>query len=371
MSLAERLNPAQRRHELKGEVYKEDGTMEFTISASYAFGKEDFDEFIRSRGQDPDEVTYSWGVTSNPSGGFWNKLLNVKPKTIDPKRLDTTELFEVIDRWAPEQQPPKRGFGTFVLCPADLQVGKTDYGLTSADMAKRVLASFDRAKSFVAGLNFEEIVIADLGDIVENFNSTSSQRGTNDLAITEQMRLARRLMLEGIKMLAPYAPKITYVSVPSNHGSVRVSMKSAENHAHDDYGLEVAEQLRDVVAHSDKLRNVHILTPDFPYESLSYETSGTTLGFVHGHQSNGPDGLGKWWAGQSHGRLPVAVADILLVGHFHSFRVQQSGDARWLMVSPSSDNGSSWFTNKTGESSQSGMLSFTTAGGRWDDLVIM
>lgn len=49
------------------------------FSKDVAWGYEDFRKFIRSRGQDPDEVTFTWGVTSNPTGGYWNKLLNVKP----------------------------------------------------------------------------------------------------------------------------------------------------------------------------------------------------------------------------------------------------------------------------------------------------
>lgn len=40
---------------------------------------EDYRDFIREQGQDPDTVTFTWGWTSNPTGGFWNKLNNVRP----------------------------------------------------------------------------------------------------------------------------------------------------------------------------------------------------------------------------------------------------------------------------------------------------
>lgn len=56
------------------------GVTAYTIPASVAWGYDDFREFIRSKGQDPDQVSFSWGVTSNPGGGFWNKLQNVRPK---------------------------------------------------------------------------------------------------------------------------------------------------------------------------------------------------------------------------------------------------------------------------------------------------
>ena len=58
-----------------------DGATSYTISSEIAWGYEDFREFIRSKGQDPDEVTFAWGVTTNPAGGVWNKLNNVRPKT--------------------------------------------------------------------------------------------------------------------------------------------------------------------------------------------------------------------------------------------------------------------------------------------------
>jgi hypothetical protein len=306
---------------------------------------------------------------------MWSNRMSATPKFRRDNRqpIDTTDLYAAIDSWVPQKHVPtiRKKAETFVVCAADLQTGKTDFGLKSPDLAKRVLASFARAAEIATETRFAEIVLADLGDIVENINSTSSQRGTNDLAITEQIRLARRLMLEGIKMLAPLTDSLVYVAVPSNHGSVRIGPKSPENHVLDDYGIEVAEQLRDVCAESDKLSNVTFRTPAESMESLAITTSGTTLGFAHGHQAQGADGLGKWWSGQSHGRMPLADADIALFGHFHSLRVQQSGDARWLMVSPSSDSGSSWYTNKTGESSAKGMLSFVTADRGWSDLRIL
>jgi predicted phosphodiesterase len=337
------------------------------------WGHDDYRAFIQSKGQNPDEVTFTWGWTSNPVGGFWNKLNNVRPIAGKDALLpNVDELHRIIDAWTPPAQVTKAiTNATLVVCAADLQTGKTDFGLNSKHLSARVLESFAAAAEIAKTGNYAEIVIADLGDIVENINSTSSQRATNDLAITEQIRLARRLMLEGIKMLAPLTPSLVYAAVPSNHGSVRIGPKSPENHVLDDYGIEIAHQLADIAGESDKLSNVRVVIPNESLESLSLDTSGTCLGMAHGHQAQGADGLGKWWQGQSHGRMPLAAADIALFGHFHSLRVQQSGDARWLMVSPSSDSGSSWFTNKTGESSAKGMLSFVTSAGQWSDLRIL
>lgn len=355
----------------ESEKHNPDGSADYVRFSETAWGESDYREFIRSKGQDPDLVTFTWGWTSNPAGGFWNKLNNVRPVAAGASAIDTADLYEAIRTFNPVRTVKANTPATLVVCAADFQTGKTDFGLKSKDLTERVLASFTRAAELATQTRFAEIVLADLGDIVENINSTSSQRGTNDLAITEQIRLARRLMLEGIKMLAPLTDSLVYVAVPSNHGSVRIGPKSPENHVLDDYGIEIAEQLRDVCGESDRLSNVRFETPAESLESLAITTSGTTLGFAHGHQAQGADGLGKWWQGQSHGRMPLADCDIALFGHWHSLRVQQSGDARWLMVSPSSDSGSSWFTNKTGESSAKGMLSFVTSDGAWSDLRIL
>lgn len=80
---------AQETHNtlgLDGRTHGESETHDPNNGSSYvrfsetAWGYEDYRDFIREQGQDPDEVTFTWGWTSNPVGGFWNKLNNVRPK---------------------------------------------------------------------------------------------------------------------------------------------------------------------------------------------------------------------------------------------------------------------------------------------------
>lgn len=334
---------------------------------------EDAREWVRSSGDNPDHyilnirsIAYGHDQSSNRMDA------KLKPGYELGAESDIDELLASIATYAPERLDWRQNTGgAFIICPSDLQAGKGDYGLDHHDLTERVMWSWARAEAFCREYKPSEILIAELGDSIENINSTSSQRGTNTLPLTGQVRLARRLLLEGIKKLAPLAPKLTYAAVPSNHGSVRIGPKSPENHVLDDYGIEIAEQLRDVVDNSPALNNVTVVVPDLPHETLCLDIAHTGIGMAHGHLANSADGLGKWWQGQSHGRLPISEADIALFGHFHSLRVQQSGDARWLMVSPSSDNGSSWYTSKTGEKSDSGMLTFTVQDAVWENLRIM
>lgn len=351
-----------------------DGSFSTEWIRSRAVTLKDAEDWVRSSGKNPDD--YNITARSIAYGeGLWSNRMSASPKAGAKQGFtfpSADELLDVLDRWEYKPSPlPKATGGSFVICPADPQIGKTDWGGGTEDTIKRMMESYFKAADFCREYKPCEIVIADLGDPIENINNTSSQRGTNDRSLTEQIRVARRVALEGIKLLAPLTPSLIYAAVPSNHGSVRIGPKSPENHALDDYGIEIAEQLRDIADNSEKLANVRVVIPEAHHESLCLTTSHTTLGLAHGHQANSPDQLGKWWGGQSHGRMPMADADIALFGHWHSLRVQQSGDARWLFVSPAQDNGSSWFTNKTGESSVTGMLSFTTHDGTWDNLRIL
>lgn len=74
----------------ESETHNPDGSASYTRFSDVAWGAEDYREFIRSKGQDPDEVTFTWGWTSNPAGGFWNKLNNVRPIA-----------SAVVDDWLP------------------------------------------------------------------------------------------------------------------------------------------------------------------------------------------------------------------------------------------------------------------------------
>jgi len=63
----------------ESETHNPDGTASYVRYSERPWGYDDYRAFLRSTGQDPDQVTFSHGWTSNPAGGFWNKLNNVRP----------------------------------------------------------------------------------------------------------------------------------------------------------------------------------------------------------------------------------------------------------------------------------------------------
>lgn len=356
----------------ESETHRPDGSSDYVLSSDRAWGYNDFCEFIRSKGQDPDDVVFTWGVTTNPTGGFWNKLNNVRPKT-GVQAIDVTAIEQRVRNYRPAitrktGSTPK----SLIIVATDFQLGKTDWNGGTDDTVQQVLDSFSRAAELAVIEKPQEIVIIDAGDIIENIYSTSSQLGTNDRDLPHQVEAAMHVMLTGIQMLAPLAPSLKYVAVSSNHGQQRIGQKAPAGDVHADYGLIVAKMLGHALRlNTAAFGHVEVITPQPYMESLAFETSGSNVGVVHGHQAGSADKLGEWWKGQSHGRMPTADARILIAGHWHSLRVQQSGDARWILVGPASDRGSSWFTNNQGESSQSGMLTFLTANNAWEQLQII
>jgi len=72
-------SPTQASAGGESEAHNADGSSSYVRFSETPWGYDDYRAFIASKGQDPDEVTFTWGWTSNPAGGFWNKLNNVRP----------------------------------------------------------------------------------------------------------------------------------------------------------------------------------------------------------------------------------------------------------------------------------------------------
>jgi hypothetical protein len=290
-------------------------------------------------------------------------------------RQDDDEFASILDRIKSfTYVPAPVAFNpvTQVVVPCDLQVGKVDWNGNTDDTVEQALESFAKAAEFAREFRPAELCLVDAGDPIENIYNTASQLGTNDSDLPRQIEVAHNIFLTGIEMLAPLVPSLRYAAVSSNHGQQRLGPKSPAGDAHADYGLGIAKMIRRALElNPSAFRHVTVQTPDPYMESLYFRTSGSDVGVVHGHQAGQADKLGEWWKGQSHGNMPVAKARILIAGHFHSLRYYQSGDSRHVFVGPASDRGSSWFTNLRGESSQSGMLMFTTHDNTWDDLRVL
>lgn len=361
---------------------KTEDSTDIEIVSSVPITETQISEALKARGIDEatHKVSLSFGIYEQGEKVRHSFRASASPKRIETNEATEFELQSVIDRITSYDHTKEFHMGagdpnsdTLVIVPADLQIGKVDWNGGTDDTIKQALESFARAAQFATEHNFREIVIVDAGDIIENIYNVSSQLGTNDVDLPHQVVLASHVILSGIEMLAPLCESLRYVAVSSNHGAHRIGLKAPGGDVHADYGIAIARMLdRALKLNPVAFGHVTVQVPEPFFESLYFKTlSNSDIGVVHGHQVNSPDKIGEWWKGQSHGNMPVGNARILITGHWHSLRVQQSGDSRWIIVGPSSDRGSSWFTNNRGERSESGMLMFTTKDNKWGNLQIV
>ena len=321
----------------------------------------------------PQEIVTSRGKSIRTAYG-WEKVTYSPAKAALLEARSFDDLAELVERAA--HTPPKvtrtHDESTMVVALADLQIGKVDMNGGTDETIERVFDAVGRIAEKIKRLRPSEVVLADAGDIIENFENTAKQAQTNDMPLTTQIRTARYIVAKVIEMLAPLVPNLTYVTIPSNHCQVRKDREQV-NFPNDDFGLDINYAIEEKFADSPAYKHVKFVRPEDAFsEALTYTTQdGTKIGFVHGHQVTSVAGLDKWWTGQSHGRRNgLHEADILIVGHFHSFHSMPSGDDRRIFVCPSMDNGSSWYTNKTGGWSAPGMLTLRVHQGAWNDVEI-
>jgi hypothetical protein len=272
--------------------------------------------------------------------------------------------------------PPKTA-GTdkaLVVAWADLQVGKVGSLGDSETLVSRVMDKIDSLEKHARTVKADTAYLVDVGDCIENFENTSSQMFTNDLSLPEQIRLARRLFTECAMRLAKTHSKVVVAGVPSNHGAWRRG-KGSLGKPLDDFGIETLVAVADAFAlNPAAFGHVSFVLPGEWEETLALDVNGTILSIAHGHQVNRPEGLALWWAKQVHGGQPAADADILLTGHFHHLRIQETGKSahtgrsKWLIQAPTLDNGSDWYRHRSGETSEPALLTFVIDADGWSGL---
>lgn len=257
---------------------------------------------------------------------------------------------------------------TKVVSLADFQIGKVDELGGTQETINRSEAALAEVLADLHAHPVEEILIVDPGDSTEGFESAPNAAQMNDLHQTEQVRVWRRLLWRWVQALAPMAPDVVVIGVPSNHCRVRRG-KNVQGSALDDWGIEAIAQVSDIAeANPEAYGHVRFIVPNEHEEHVLFTLiGGQVLGVVHGHQKSSPAALPGWI--KSTGRRGLAQADIVVAGHFHHLEIVAFGDQQWLFISPTNDNGSSWFTPSSGERSTPGVLTFRVDKSGWHDLL--
>ncbi len=344
----------------------------FLISQAVPAGTDlDSKDILIDFGMDPNQ----WQVTS-VRRGKWQKYdgeyleslrVNVVPSnSFQVDQLDAEKLIDEIKKWRPERGIKQAtGQGSFAAFPSDQQLGKKTGSGGTQQSIDRLLnlteASVQRFRGYQKmGLNLGTITLGLPGDHVEgNVSQNGRLQGlaASDLGLTEQVRVARRLLMAQIKSLAPLAEHMIVPVINGNHDEV--TRQVAADPA-DGWNVEIASAVQDACAENPALQHVEFRFPASGHQTLVTEICGVHVGMFHGHQANQNNVL-KYLSGQAAGQTALGLADIWVSGHFHNFRTMDIGDRLWLQC-PTTDPGSEWFRDRAGLESKPGLLTMVFGG---------
>lgn len=317
-----------------------------------------------------DEITAnSWqGQRGASLGGGLVTMVQYKARLRrrnGPQDQLVTKLATRAERRKKWKHTPPPGDLSFVVCVGDTQIGKPDGDGTFGSIARweKVIVELpDRVRALrKSGLEIGTGVVAFLGDLKEGCDGHyASQTFGVEMNNRDQDATIVELALATIEEMARLFPDVKVVAVPGNHGERRKGNKAYTNEDDND-DVALIEQVRRITARDPNLGGVLYRFPDTQDLTVTADISGTTIGFVHGHQFAGGAGLegkaGNWWRNQAHGRQLIGDATILVAGHHHHLLFGDTG-SKVFVGTPAMDGGSNWWRHKNGADGPPGAVSF-------------
>jgi predicted phosphodiesterase len=278
---------------------------------------------------------------------------------------DLEKLIQEISKWRPSKSEKKiSGELAYVFAPSDQQLGKKQGDGGTKDTVDRLLeltnGGVERLRELrKMGRSIGTIVLPLPGDHVEGNTSQAGRLqgvGASDLGLTEQTRVARRLLMAQIKAFAPLGDKLIVPVVNGNHDEVTRQVVADPS---DGWNVEIASAVQDACAENDLLSHVEFRFPEKSHQTLAIDICGTMLGLFHGHQARDPL---KYLSGQAAGQTALGMCDVWISGHFHNFKTMDIGERLWLQC-PTVDPGSAWFRDRAGLESLPGILTMVIGDG--------
>jgi hypothetical protein len=316
-----------------------------------------FDEFLEERGYSADE----YEIVGTPRTSQWQRWdgqwltayrFHFRRKVTD---FDLPTLYAQAKKTTPKPLKVGKNQRTYVIAPADYQIGKFGSRGGHLESIQRIHASYARIEQKLKAGNYDHIVILDMGDILEGVSSKAdmAQLQSNTLSPMQQVDLSAALIWDLIKMASKYAP-VTYGSVASNHCQYRVQKQHVGRPGVDDWGIVILQQVRRLATEVG-LPVQRWLVPQPHDEGFAFDVFGDgshILGAIHGHQVQRPDAFQSFWTKAVFNDTYLAAATLMVTGHFHHHRVEQfsgsEGRERWWVQASTMDSGSDWFTRMNG-----------------------
>ena len=279
---------------------------------------------------------------------------------------DLQNLKDSMDAWRPAvNRSVQSGPGAYMVVPSDQQIGKKQ-GAGGTDLSvARIQRGTENAVDRLtrlrkAGLVFGTGVLALPGDHVEGNTSQGGRLqglAASDLGQTEQTRVARRLLLSQVKTLAPLFEHFIIPVVNGNHDD---ATRNVSADAADGWNVEIASSVQDIIQENPAFQHVEFRYPASGHQTLAVKIDDTMLGLFHGHQFTGD--VRKYLSGQAVGRTSLGDCDLWVSGHYHHFKSTDIGDRLWVQA-PTTDPGSDWWRDRSGDVSRPGILTVAFGNG--------
>ena len=278
------------------------------------------------------------------------------------------------------RRTPKATEGVgYVLNLSDFQIGKGEGGGTLATVERitnALHASVTRVKELRRfGRPITSVYLMGLGDLAEQcIGHYPSQQFTVDRTRREQLQIVRELITLAIDLHVDLVPRVVVGAVPGNHGENRANGKSITTVTDND-DLAVFEQVSEALAQNPG-RYGHVEFRIADDLVLVLDVEGIPVAWTHMHQGSGSGErkIADWWKGQVMGNRPVASAQILNTAHYHHFLCSEA-TGRTIVQMPAMDGGSGWLTDKTGQNSPAGMVTYLAGAGcgvrGWSDMQVL
>lgn len=346
-----------------------------------------WDEFIRDAGLNPDEVEViepvqvrGWDapkgevdpetgkrVTSIVRMRYYRLSVRRKTLTVDIADLVKAARLQKRNIRPNDGRSGENATSAFLVALGDLQLGKMDGDGVEGTVARFLDKTEQAVKRYKTLKKPGPIYLTHLGDCIEGM---VSQGGANQwrttLTVTEQVRLYRRLLIEQVKAFASVTDTLVVAGIPGNHDEANRPIHTYG----DSWAIDSLAAVKDALDLAGTYDHVKVIAPARDELTLTLDVAGTIVGMAHGHQWR-PGQHVNWWAKQSHGRQPIGDAHLLLSGHLHHLRIEQTGSDKTFLQVPALESGSQWWKHRTGEWGQPGIVTAVVGGGSWRSLEVL
>jgi predicted phosphodiesterase len=342
----------------------------------------DWSGVLRIWGLDPDSFTVVepvlfnvWGDTQGVLNRQWKGKVVRKGKQ---NHEDIEQMIRDIKKHKPFQRKEFTGDASLVVCVADWQTGKRDGDGLKGLIGRWLQAIEDveiRLKELrKIGREVDSITVLCLGDLVEGCDGHyDMQTFTVELDRRDQVKVARRLLRDALIRWSKIVPSITVAAVGGNHGENRKGGKAFTT-LNDNDDVALVESIAEIfAANPDVYSHINFAIPRDEL-SLTVKVKGKIIGITHGHLARSSGGveskLRRWIADQTLGRQTIGDCDILVTGHYHTFKLADWGGVKWLQA-PALDGGSVWWRQSTGEIADVGVLTFLVTSKGVSDIQVL